>query len=236
MIGAAPEDGGPDGGPDRDLLAAEYALGALSPAEAQAVEDAARHDPALAASVASWLRRLAPLGTLIPPVPPPPELWTRLALAAGAGVPVAPPAPDLARRGLRLWRAAALALVASLALVLAKPGPPLPPPSAHVAALLPAGAPAPVFLVQADTAGGARVVALQPPEVAPGRGLELWALPPGATRPVSLGVVPAGGGPVGRIPAQAGTQLLVSLEPAGGSPTGQPTGPVLYVGVLAPAS
>jgi anti-sigma-K factor RskA len=34
----------------------------------------------------------------------------------------------------------------------------------------------------------------------------------------------------------ASTKVAVSLEPPGGSPTGAPTGPVLYVGTIAPAS
>ena len=56
-------------------------------------------------------------------------------------------------------------------------------------------------------------------------------MPPGATKPASLGVIPAEGKvvPPG---IKAGTMLLVSLEPKGGSPTGQPTGPVLYAGKL----
>ena len=69
--------------------------------------------------------------------------------------------------------------------------------------------------------------------VAQDRDLQLWSLPEGATRPASLGVLPAGGKqlPPG---VQPGTKLLVSLEPKGGSPTGQPTGPVLYGGELRP--
>jgi len=67
-----------------------------------------------------------------------------------------------------------------------------------------------------------------------GKDLELWALPAGATRPVSLGVLP----PIGRkLPVRellaAQTQLMISLEPQGGSRTGAPTGPVLWGGRLA---
>ncbi|MGH7153988.1 MAG: anti-sigma factor domain-containing protein, partial [Acetobacteraceae bacterium] len=69
-----------------------------------------------------------------------------------------------------------------------------------------------------------------------GKDLELWALPPGATRPISLGVVPAAtrGLVVSHpaVPLTLRTQLMVSLEPKGGSPTGQPTGPVLFAGTL----
>jgi len=68
--------------------------------------------------------------------------------------------------------------------------------------------------------------------------LELWAIPADG-KPVSLGVIPAGGkGKVVLSDAQKALigkpiALAVSLEPKGGSPTGQPTGPVLYQGALA---
>ncbi|VVO05206.1 hypothetical protein PS691_02949 [Pseudomonas fluorescens] len=72
----------------------------------------------------------------------------------------------------------------------------------------------------------------------PGRSLELWAIRPDG-KPVSLGVLPAGG--KGRVSLSEEQQALldtpialaVSLEPQGGLPTGHPTGPVLYQGQLA---
>ncbi len=79
------------------------------------------------------------------------------------------------------------------------------------------------------------MIALRPAHelsVPSGKDLELWAMPPGARAPRSLGVLSATGQNVpGRFPS--GTQLLVSLEPKGGSPSGQPTGPVLWAGRLA---
>jgi anti-sigma-K factor RskA len=106
---------------------------------------------------------------------------------------------------------------------------PLPPPV--VAVLVPAGAGAPVLVAVTGPSGRTLVRATSAIPVASDRDLELWAMKAGATRPVSLGVIP----PAGRAtPASlaVGTVLLVSLEPKGGSPTGQPTGPVLYAGTL----
>jgi anti-sigma-K factor RskA len=55
----------------------------------------------------------------------------------------------------------------------------------------------------------------------------------GAKKPISLGVLPAGGERIAASQYTApGGKLLVSLEPKGGSPTGQPTGPVLYGGTI----
>ena len=69
------------------------------------------------------------------------------------------------------------------------------------------------------------------------RSLEMWVIPSDG-KPVSLGVVPAGGdGEIRLSRAQKALigesiTLAISLEPEGGSPTGRPTGPVLYQGVL----
>ncbi len=175
----------------------------------------------------AWERRLSPLSRLAPEVPPPPELWQRIAESIG-------PAPEIvtlkpARSATRFWQAstaAALALAAGLAafVILRGPAPPV------VAVLAPTGSP---VLLALEGPGSALTVRPAGPlaTVPNNRDLELWALPEGATRPRPLGVLPAAGL---RLEAglPAGTQILVSLEPKGGSPSGLPTGPVLYAGRL----
>ena len=47
---------------DIDGLAAEYVLGSLDPAERRQVDARRQKDASLAAAVAAWERRLAPLG------------------------------------------------------------------------------------------------------------------------------------------------------------------------------
>ena len=98
-----------------------------------------------------------------------------------------------------------------------------------VAALVPVDAPMPAFWVMVTKDGYATVIS-NAAELQPGNTLELWGVPPGATVPISLGVVPTTGRI--KVPAivPAGTLLLVSSEPQGGSPTGAPTGPVVYQG------
>lgn len=213
-----------------DLLAAEYVLGTLDPDMAQAVAARAAREPALAAAIAEWEERLAPLAGLARPVPPPPALWHRLAAATGAGEPARMPL----LRSLAFWRAgtaAGFALAAALAgIVLVRHPAPAPGP---VAALVPPNGTPAAFIAETRPDGSIRLIPLQPVRVASDRDLELWALPPGATRPVSLGVIPASGRRVAPSPpAGGGTQLMVSLEPRGGSPTGAPTGPVLWGGTL----
>lgn len=220
---------------DPDLLAAEYMLGVLSSDEMADVRRRGETEPSLLASIAAWEIRLAPLAELAPAVAPPPELWERLSTAtaaANSNVPMTARAGPLGRVGF--WRAttaAALALAAALAALAYLPRA---APPARIAALAPLGGPATAFVAELRGDGTLLVSAIAPAPVPAGRDLELWVLPRGGQRPASLGTLPPAGRPItvvaDRVPE--GAQLLVSLEPAGGSPTGQPTGAVLYGGVV----
>jgi anti-sigma-K factor RskA len=229
---------------DYDLLAGVYVLGVLDAAESQTVEALAAREETVAAFIEEWQNRLAPLALVVPPVPPPDSLWPRIAASVGGFTePEAPPAsvgaevvrfPRRTWDSPRVWRAAtaaALALAAVFAGIAFLQRPAQAPQ--FVAALAPASAPAPAFLAETQPDGSILVRPLGPVAVENGKDLELWALPQGATRPVSLGVLPAIGRHVPGDLAHASTQLMISLEPQGGSPTGQPTGPVLYAGTLA---
>jgi len=244
---------------DLDLLAAEYVLGVLDAAESVAVEERAAHDDALAVAIEAWQNRLAPLAHAAQAVPPPDTLWPRLADsiggfpadAAAAAAPRAEPAPSPApaapsggaeilpfpRRtwgSTGLWRAAtaaAMALAAVFAGIAFLQKPPQAPQ--YVAALSPQNAPAAGFLAESEPDGSILLRPLARVAVEAGKDLELWALPKGATKPISLGVMPAIGRHVrpGDLPRDA-TELMISLEPQGGSTTGVPTGPVLFAGTL----
>ena len=124
---------------DRTGLAAEYVLGTLDAAEREQAEAYLESDPAFAALVQDWERRLGELHAMVDPVPPPADLWMaiqgRLAEVApppetrlpGFLAPAAPPADgetaepanvvSLTRR-MRLWRGGTIgfgALAAALA-------------------------------------------------------------------------------------------------------------------------
>lgn len=220
---------------DLDLLAAEYVLGTLDPAQTRALAARAETDPALRAAIAAWEERLTPLGRVGAPVTPPPELWQRVATSAGLRPAPPVPQPGLLARGFRsllLWRMATglgFALAAAFAAVLWLASPPTRP----VAALVPQGSAAAAYVAEVRPDGRLVLIALHQIPVAPGKALELWALPAGAKRPVPLGLLPTTGRSVRKTPVPSpGTQLMISLEPAGGSPTGLPTGPVLYAGTV----
>ena len=218
---------------DPAWLAAEYALGCLDVAEMREAEAQAARDPAFAADIVYWQAQLSPLHALIPPVQPPAALWRRLALATGSD--------PAGRGGKGVWQGAtalSLAIAAGLALFafLPHPGPAPGSTSRFAAALAPLATPA-RFVAESRPDGSIAVTSLDGSAAPPGRAYQLWAIPQGATVPVSLGVLSPGTQlvtPPARASAQE--QLLVSDEPAGGSPTGGPTGAVLFGGTLVPLS
>jgi anti-sigma-K factor RskA len=218
----------------REELAAEYVLGTLEAREAAAVARALATDPALAEAVARWEARLAPLTALAAPEAPPPGLWARIEAALD-------PRPAAAsgwwRRLGDPWRLGALgatAVAAGLAaFILLRP---VPAPMLMTVLLTDRDQPA--WLVQAE-GGEIRLASLNTRPPPPDRVLELWALPQGATAPTSLGLIPADGRVTVRpttIRPSPGMLIEITLEPPGGSPIGRPTGPIQFIGRLAPAA
>jgi len=214
----------------RDALAAEYVLGTLEAREAAEVARAIAIDPALAADVARWEARLAPLQDLAQPESPPPGLWKRIEAALD-------PQPVPRRKSWDGWRLGAFgatAVAAGLAaFILLRPA-----PEPGLMTVLLTDRDQPAWLVQAD-AEQIRLASLNTRPAPPDRVLELWALPQGATAPTSLGLIPADGRITVRpttIRPSPGMLIEITLEPPGGSPTGRPTGPVQFIGRLAPAA
>jgi anti-sigma-K factor RskA len=213
--------------PDDDLLAADYVLGSLEGEERRTAERLLATSATFARSVAAWQQRLTPLAAQVSPVAPPPDLWQRIAAAVSQSTE-AEILPF--RRRVRFWQGttvAALAIAASLAafVVLHQPEP------QGIAVLSPMSGGTPMLIATTERSGVLIVQPTAPITVPADKDLELWALPQGATKPRSLGVLPPSGRRLA-VQLASDTQLLVSLEPKGGSPTGQPTGPVLYGGSL----
>ncbi len=228
--------------PDRrerlDRVAAEFALGTLSPRARARLARAARGEPAVAQAINDWEQRLAGLAASIPAVTPPPRVWSRIEKRLGLA-----PASQSTVHGwwdrIALWRAlTALAFVVVIGLGVALVAQRVAVPEAPIVAVLAAQDGKPALIASARRGDAFLLVkAVGAAPVEAGKALELWLLPTGAP-PRSLGLVPATG--VARIPLPATTDtalanvpaLAVSLEPATGSPTGLPTGPVLYSGAI----
>ncbi len=220
-------------GEARELLAAEYVLGALAPSARRRLERWTLVDPTLAETVRRWERDLARFGALAPPETPPVRCRRRLQ----AFLKSERPRRRLALLAASLWRyTAPLALAVSLFLVavLIERVRSVERPPATIAVL--AGRHGHARWVVTMGHDRMRVVTVGRIPLPPRTSYELWFLPrPGAPM-VALGLLPTRGLMTARLPRPVYTRLArarllaVSLEPAGGSPTGRPTGPVLFTG------
>jgi anti-sigma-K factor RskA len=222
----------------RERLAGEYVLGTMPLLARRRFERLMATDATLAALVADWERRFAPLDEATEDEPPPARVWRAIDQRVAATAP-----PDVSSSvptrgwfgGLAFWRGFALTAAAACAGLIA------------YVATLPAPAPPRVVAILADSGGEPAWVAVAGPRrgevsVSAIRDLggdtrhsfELWGLAGGAPKPLGLLQTAAGQQLIVRtaeLPA-AGGGLAISQEPPGGSPTGAPTGPVLYQGKM----
>ena len=209
-------------------LAAEYALGLLSPAEERAFDARMAEDPVLRRLYADWAEDLAGMADGIAPVIPPAQV-KRALMRRVFGAPKG-------RFGWTGWMGGALAGLAlgMVALLIVLPVAPLPPDAPRASLQAEDGSLR--LTVAYDTASGALILTRDAGAAAAGRALELWLIA-GTAAPVSLGVLPEAR--AARIVLDPGLRatipgavLAVSDEPAGGSPTGAPTGAVLAAGPI----
>lgn len=227
---------GPDDIPQDDsLLAAEYVLRLLGPAEDAAFRARLAQEPALAAEVTAWTARLSGLDAGVAEVAPRPAVKTglerrlfgqpqRLSFWQRAG----------------LWQAVSLASVAVaafFALQSLQPPQPTAPTPLFVSEIAAEDQSLRLLAVYDSAAGEVRLTRTAG-GAAEGRVLQLWAIAPEAA-PVSLGVLPQDSTTTVTLPEAlraglADLVLAVSDEPPGGSPTGAPTGAVLAVGAVSP--
>lgn len=232
---------------EAEAVAAEHALGVLSPRESAEAELRMATDPAFAADVEAWRARLAPLTLAVPAVPAPTGVWPRIERALPANDNATGPAP-----GLRFWRGTAVSslglLAASLVAVvmLANQPPTIVEAPAPQGQLLNAslttqdGAPVPLFVAAYDPNRKALIItSLVKAGSDPGKVHELWVIPSDG-KPRALGFVEPGKSksiPMSRELADAmaeGSAIAVSVEPPGGSPNpNAPSGPITAVGKLA---
>jgi anti-sigma-K factor RskA len=225
---------------DMEELAAEFALGSVPPEERQEAESLMASDPAFAAMVTAWERRLIPLALALEPVEAPPRIRGAV-MKAIAGDAAGSETVVVWKRRASAWRLATVgvsAIAASLAAFIALGTQESALNDQRYVAVLQAEGPGPAFLASIDLASGSISVRTVGAPPQPGKSYELWAVGAGRDKPQSLGVIDASfripASKLGKIDPAAlnDTLFAVSLEPEGGSPTGQATGPVLFTGKL----
>ena len=214
----------------RRALAADYSIGLMPATARRRFERLLLDDAALCAEVAEWEDCLVSLTQPLAEQPVPEHVWQAI-VSRIEPQKLHVPAKRPFWTGLRLGAAAcALVIAATLGALYNRD-------SIEYNATLLSGTAQPGLRIEAHT-GYLNIEPLELARVEADRSLELWAIPADG-KPVSLGLIPHGGG--GRLALDQRQQqlirssvvLAVSLEPQGGSPTGQPTGPVRYQGPLA---
>lgn len=224
----------------RDKLAAEYVLGTMSARARRRFAIHLRGNPQLRRAVAQWEARLAPLTDALPAIKPPARVWQAIRARLQIG--------GLARPGfwesLSFWRVSSFAsglLALALIVLVALPTPEKPMDTGRMVVVMNDLATRKPAMTASWEPGqrGDRTLRLRVighAEMAPNTAWELWMLPGGDQKPVSLGLITTHETQVVKIPRalaasiDAAQGLAMSVEPAGGSSTGLPTGPVLYAG------
>lgn len=239
--------------PSDEILAGEYALGVLDADQRALAEARSDQDPAFAAEVFAWVRRLSALVDAAPTADPSPALWARIEQTLTArqapAPPAAPPAANDDAPRLALWRAwaigatavAACAILALGAVGLRRPTGPL--TATHDGQTLVArlglkesGAPA---VTVAYDPGSATIYAAPDGDfsIPKARSAELWLIPADG-KPRPMGVIDPTKPATMPMPPEFKTlakdqaAVALSIEPEGGSKSGAPTGPVIAAGTL----
>jgi anti-sigma-K factor RskA len=224
----------------RDKLAAEYVLGTMSARARRRFEIHLRGNPQLRRAVAQWETRLSPLAAVLPAIEPPARVWQAIKTRLQIGRPAAAGFWE----SLSFWRVSSFAsglLALALIVFVAAPKPETPVDAGRMVVVmndLATGKPAMTASWKPGQRGSRtlRIRVIGHAEMAPNTAWELWMLPGGDQKPVSLGLITTHETQVVKIPEalaarlDAAHGLAMSVEPAGGSPTGLPTGPVLYAG------
>ncbi len=237
---------------DIDALAAEYVLGTLDAGERAAVAARRQREPALAAAIEEWQRRLSPLDAEVAEVEPGAGLFDRIAARAhgssgdGAiGDAVGSASIVSLQRRVRFWQratAAVTAVAAALALVIGLRETLLPPSEQSFVAVFQKDDQQPAFILSIDLKTRELIIRPVTAEPQQERTYQLWIVDPNVSPvPRSLGLIESSL----KEPTRKSLDSLqpavlrratfgISLEPPGGSPTGRPTGPALH-GRLIPA-
>ena len=218
--------------PDDDIaLSGEYALGLLDAQERSAFETRLGGDPRLRQLVADWQESLVTLTGPVQPVQPPQAVYASVERRL-FGRPAGRAAARNARRMSWPFALAGgmVGALAVLAIVVVLPFLAAPPPSSPgptYAATIQNKATGLAIQARYDPSTERLIVDRKAGKVPAGHSLQLWVIPNGQTRPLSLGVIDQPSIQIA-LPAdmaaniQTGT-LAVSEEPPGGAPGDTPT-------------
>jgi anti-sigma-K factor RskA len=231
---------------DKDLLAAQYAMGLAEGHDLTIAERLIETDSEFALMHGRWRERLGAIDSTAPAQAASAALWERIAQSVAPLQSPSKPVPatpaSMAQKlagiwdSLGFWRPAGLvAAMASLVLAIGL-GFAMREVSRQpiLVAVLMTDANQPGAIVNVHADGRAELVPLGDIPVPAGRALQIWTLWDGVRGPVSVGLSRSARRldlEVKALPRTVPTQLFeITLEPEAGSPTGRPTGPILMKG------
>lgn len=215
----------------REALAAEFALGTLRGRARARFESMMASDRALGEAVARWETAITPLAQGVAPVEPPARVWRAIESRISPQRPAA----------LSYWRPFAMVSggVATVLLAFVLWTFQAPHNEPDFVAVLTAPDSVPRMVVSMHQPDMLKVRMVKPWKAKEGMGLELWVMPKDG-KPRSLGMVKNDMGETVMHVTHSDPRVndavafAVSMEPMSGSPTGQPSGPVLCSGAIAP--
>jgi anti-sigma-K factor RskA len=231
---------------DKDLLAAQYAMGLAEGRDLTLAERLIETDSEFVMMHGRWRERLSAIDSTVPAQPASEALWQRIAQSVAPLQSASKLAPSASAtmaqklvgywNSLGFWRPAGLvAALASLVLAVGL-GFAMREVSRQpiLVAVLMTDANQPGAIVNVHADGRAELVPLGDIPVPAGRALQIWTLWDRVRGPVSVGLSRSARRldlDVKALPRTVPTQLFeITLEPEAGSPTGRPTGPILMKG------
>jgi anti-sigma-K factor RskA len=215
----------------REALAAEFALGTLRGRARARFQSMMASDRALGEIVARWESAINPLARGVAPIDPPARVWRSIDARVS---PQRPPVSSYWRSFAMVSGGVATVLLAFLLWTFAGSN-----TEPDFVAVLTATDNVPRMVVSMHQPDMMKIRMVKPWKPREGMGLELWVMPTDG-KPRSLGMVKNEMGETMMHVARTDPRVsgavafAVSLEPMSGSPTGQPTGPVLCSGSIAP--
>ena len=224
----------------RDKLAAEYVLGTMASRVRRRFEIYLRSSPPLRRAVAQWEARLTPLADHLPAIEPPARVWVAIERRISKLRAIQPGLWE----SLSFWRLSSFASgVLALALIIAfvLPQPDTAQVEGRMVVIMNDLATSKPALTATwepgqNTGRTLRIRVIGHAEMASDTSWELWILPEGGEKPISIGLITTHETQLVNVPPALAVKLdtakglAMSVEPAGGSPTGLPSGPILYAG------
>lgn len=233
---------------EKEILAAEYALGTLDADDRQSVDARRLQEADLNKDIEAWEQRLSPLLETVADDAPRDDLFADIerAIDAGAADSSTDPGAQIItlRRQVTRWRIGAIsagAIAASLIAFMLVPQLLAPKSEQTFVAVFQDGDVPPRFVMSVDLDKRTLTISPVAASLPEGKTFQLWikadSLGPD---PQSLGLLDAPGRPTQKKLREFGKDLLqkatfgISVEPTGGSPTGRPSPGALH-GKLIPA-